>query len=416
MIQHDERMIAPVVCGRHAGADARSSLSPSVVTHAPAVRLAIAHDALVYAGGAERVVAALVERWPAVPLFTSAYLPDCTFDAFRRADVRTSFVQRFARDPHTVMRRVFPLMVPGFRSFDFSDYQVVLSSSAYAAKTIRVPITTCHICYCYSPLRLAWRPGDYFSVETGRAKRLAVELVAAALRRWDLAVARKVNYFATTCRNVALRIQAAYGCGAEVINAPIEFARYRVNPSESDYYLVVSRLNHYKRVDLAIKAAALLGRRLVIVGDGPQGADLETLAGGADVSFLGRVSDDVLLDLYANCRALIFPQEEDYGLTPLEAQASGRPVVAYRAGGALETIIEHETGVFFDEQTPECLAGAIERLERTDFDRERIRRHAAAFDASAFSNRMTEFIERKWREFNAPAVPDLTTRSGDIRV
>lgn len=404
MIQHDERMIAPGVCGRHAGADIGSSLSPSVVTEAPAVRLAIAHDALVSAGGSERVVAALIERWPLVPLFTSVYLPDRTFDAFRRADVRTSFLQRFARDPHTLMRRFFPLMVPGFRSFDFSDYDVVLSSSAYAAKTIRVPQAACHICYCYSPIRLAWRPDDYFTVDTSRAKRLAVRLVASALRPWDSAVARRVDYFATTCRNVALRIHAAYGREAEVINAPIEFARYRVNPTDGEYYLVVSRLNPYKRLDLAIRAAALLGRRLVIVGDGPQAADLEKLAGRGDVSFLQQVSDDALLDCYANCRALIFPQEEDYGLTPLETQASGRPVIAYRAGGALETIIENETGIFFDEQTPECLAEAIQRFERMHFDRDRIRRHAAAFDASVFCSRMTEFIERKWREFNGPAV------------
>ena len=382
------------------------------MTRAPGMRVAIAHDALVYAGGAERVVATLVERWPGVPIFTSAYLPDCTFPAFRRADVRTSFVQWFARDPNTVMRRAFPLMVPGFRRFDFSAYDVVLSSAAYAAKTIRIPDRACHICYCYSPLRLAWRPQDYLSPHSSRLKHRALEAAAAGLRRWDYAVAQKVNYFATTCRNVAARIKEAYGRDAEIIHAPIEFARYRVQPgSPGDFYLVVSRLNHYKRVDLAIHAAARLGRRLIVVGDGPQRAELERRAARSDVSFLGRVSDDVLLDLYANCRALIFPQEEDYGLTPLEAQASGRPVVAYRAGGALETIIEGETGVFFSEQTPDALVEALERLERTRFDSDRIRRHAAAFDAAPFSDRMTAFIERKWSEFQSHGLEQAVSRA-----
>jgi glycosyltransferase involved in cell wall biosynthesis len=386
------------------------------MSRAPGMRLAIAHDALVYAGGAERVVAALVERWPGVPVFTSAYLPDCTFPAFRRADVRTSFVQLLARDPNTVMRTIFPLMVPGFRRFDFSDYDVVLSSAAYAAKTIRVPRTTCHICYCYSPLRLAWRPQDYIGPNSSGLKRRALEVLAGRLRTWDFGVAQKVDYFATTCHNVARRIKDAYRRDAEVIHAPIEFARYHVAASPGDYYLVVSRLNHYKRVDLAIEAAARLGRRLIVVGDGPQGADLERLAGRGNVSFLRRVPDEVLLDLYANCRALIFPQEEDYGLTPLEAQASGRPVVAYRAGGALETIVDGETGVFFAEQTPDALMEALATLERQRFDPDRIRRHAARFDASAFSERMTEFIERKWTEFRSSVFEERATRAAAARV
>ncbi len=369
------------------------------MTASPAVRLAIAHDALVYQGGAERVVAFLIERWPGVPVYTSAYLPNCTFDAFRSADVRTTFVQRFARDPNTVMRRVFPLMVPGFRRFDFSNYDVVLSSAAYAAKAIRVPAGVCHVCYCYSPLRLAWRPQDYVGPTSGALTRFAVKQAAAALRRWDVAVAQKVDFFATTCRNVALRIRDAYGRDAEVIHAPIDFPRYRTRHVPDDYYLVVSRLNQYKRADLAIAAAARLGRRLIIVGDGPQRAELERGAVGANVVFAGRVTDDELLDLYAGCRALIFPQEEDYGLTPLEAQASGRPVVAYRAGGALETIVDAETGVFFDEQTVDSLTEALERLERASFDHEWIRRHASSFDASVFCDRMKAFIERKRGEF-----------------
>jgi glycosyltransferase involved in cell wall biosynthesis len=367
------------------------------MTAAPAMRLAVAHDALVYAGGAERVMAYLVERWPGVPLYTSAYLPDATYPAFRSADVRSSFLQRFASDPQTVMRRIFPLMIPAFRSFDFTDYEIVLSSAAYAAKALRVPPHVCHVCYCYSPLRLAWRPQDYLPAEAGPIKRAVADAAAAPLRWWDSGVAKKVHAFATTSQNVAKRIREAYGCEAEVIPAPIDTARYRLKTEADDYYLIVSRLNPYKRVDLAIAAAARLGRPLVVVGEGPNRAELQQMA-APNTSFLGHVSDDELLELYSRCRALIFPQEEDYGLTPLEAQASGRPVVAYAAGGALETVVADETGVFFTEQSVDSLVDALERCDRLSFDRQHITRHAAKFDVDVFCDRMRTFLERHLAE------------------
>jgi len=362
-------------------------------------RLAIAHDALVYRGGAERVVAALLNRWPDVPIYTSAYLPDATFDVFRTADIRTSFMQRVARDPNTVMRRIFPLMVPGFWSFDFSGYDVVLSSAAYAAKASRVPRSVCHICYCYSPLRLAWRPQDYLGPQTGRLMRRIILAFAAALRRWDYQVAQRVDYFATTCQNVAWRIKDCYHREAEVIHAPIDFARYRVHPEPGDYYLVVSRLFQYKRVDLAIEAMNQLGQPLLIVGEGPRRDELERLVHNSHIRFLGNVSEDELLRLYAGCKAVLFPQEEDYGLVPLEAQASGRPVIAYGAGGALETIVDGETGVFYKEQTISALLEAIFRADRIDFNQARIRQNAARFDIAVFVDKIAAFVDEKLQEF-----------------
>jgi glycosyltransferase involved in cell wall biosynthesis len=355
-------------------------------------RLAFVHDALVYRGGAERVVACLLQRWSDVPVFTSAYLPDSTYERFRTARVVTSPLQRLALSPHVVMRWVFPLMVPAFRWFDFSGYDVVLSSAAHAAKVIRVPPGTVHLCYCYTPLRLAWRPGDYLPPGANPARRVLIKSAAAVLRRWDYGVAQRVHHFATTCDNVRRRIEACYGRRATVIPAPVDVDRVHAPRKPEGYYLLVSRLNAYKRVDVAIQAFEALGLPLRIVGEGPARTALESRVTSHAIRFLGRVSDAELLDLYAGCEALIFPQEEDYGLTPLEAQASGRPVIAYGAGGALETVVDGETGVLFGSQTAEALAVAVGRARQTRFDAGHIRAHAERFGVEPFCDRVEAFI------------------------
>jgi glycosyltransferase involved in cell wall biosynthesis len=356
-------------------------------------RMAFVHDALVYRGGAERVVACLLQRWAEVPVFTSAYLPDSTYERFRTARVVTSPLQRLAVSPHVVMRWVFPFMVPAFRSFDFGGYDVVLSSAAHAAKVIRVPPGTVHLCYCYTPLRLAWRPGDYLPPGANPARRVLIKSVAAMLRRWDYKVAQRVHHFATTCENVRRRIEACYGRRATVIPAPVDADHFHVRSSPEGYYLLVSRLNAYKRVDVAIQAFENLGLPLRIVGEGPARQSLQGMVTSDRVRFLGRVSDAELLRLYAGCEALVFPQEEDYGLTPLEAQASGRPVVAYAAGGALETVVDGETGVLFGSQTPDALADAVGRARRIPFDPHHIRAHARRFGVEPFCDRVQSFID-----------------------
>jgi glycosyltransferase involved in cell wall biosynthesis len=364
------------------------------------MRLAIVHDALVSAGGAERVVAALASSWPDVPIYTSVYLPEATYEEFRGADIRTTFLQGRIRSRKALIEYAFPLLVPAFRRLDLRGYDVVLSSSAFAAKTVRVPPGSCHVCYCYSPLRLAWRPDDYLADHHGALRKLALHAAAAPLRRWDYAVSKRVDAFATTCRNVAERIRAAYGREAEVIFAPIDVHRFTLGHPQH-YYLTVSRLTRYKRIDLAIDAARLLDRELVVVGEGPVRSELEARAQGSRVRFVGAVSDEQLRALYAGCRALIFPQEEDYGLTPLEAQASGRPVIAFGAGGALETIVDGITGTFFREQTPEALAGAIRAFEGRPFDPTAIRVHAERFDVRPFADRMRAFLAEKLAAFRA---------------
>jgi len=283
-------------------------------------------------------------------------------------------------------------MVPAFAQFDFSGYDLVLSSSAYAAKSVRVPRNVCHVCYCYSPLRLAWRSQDYLGSSAPWMKRVGLGLIAPFLRRWDYNVSRGVDYFGTTSQTVRRRILAAYGRSAEVIPAPVDLERHRISGASGDYYLIVSRLTRYKRVDLAIEAMSRLGRRLLVVGDGPDRPKLESVAGD-NVKFLGNVTEDSLRGLYAECKALLHPQEEDYGLAPLEAMASGRPVVAYGVGGAYETVLEGETGVFFMEQSVESLMGAVETLEASTFSPVRIRSHALQFGVGPFCDRVESFLD-----------------------
>ncbi len=289
-------------------------------------------------------------------------------------------------------------MVPGFMAFDFSQYDVVLSSSAYAAKAVRVPKNVCHVCYCYSPLRLAWRPEDYLGPGAPWMKRVGLRLLAPVLRRWDYDVSRRVDYFGTTSQNIRRRILAAYGRAAEVIPAPVDLDRYRIRRETEDYYLVVSRLTRYKRVDLAVEAMSRLGRSLVIVGSGPDRHRLEAMA-GSRTTFLGNVGEEDLRELYSRCRALLHPQEEDYGLAPLETMASGRPVVAYGVGGARETVVEGATGVFFAEQSVDALVRAVQLLEATSFDPVKIRAHASQFALETFCDRVEAFLQQCFANF-----------------
>src|SRR5438093_4021377 len=364
------------------------------------LRLAIVHDALLTFGGAERVVAAWHRQWPSAPIYTSVYIPDQTFPEFKEARVVTSFLQHVTRDPQTVIRRLSPLMVPGFMSFDFSQYDVVFSSSAYAAKAIRVPKKVCHVCYCYSPLRLAWRPEDYLGPGAPWMKRVGLRLLAPLLRRWDYDVSRRVDYFGTTSQNIRKRILAAYGRSAEVIPAPVDFHRYRIHRETDDYYLVVSRLTRYKRVDLAVEAMSRLGRPIVIVGSGPDRRRLEAVA-GKRATFLGNVGEEDLRQLYSRCRALLHPQQEAYGLARLETMATGSPVVACGVGGVRETVIEGATGVFFAEQSVDALVHAVQLLEATSFDPVKIRAHASQFALETFCDRVDAFLQQCFANFRA---------------
>lgn len=355
------------------------------------------HDALIDTGGAERVVQVFHEIFPDAPLYTSVYSPDATFPGLREMDIRTSFLQRVASSKRT-FRLFFPLYPLAFEQFNLASYDVVLSSSAHWAKGVITRPGTCHICYCNTPSRVAWRYHDYVAQGSlGSLARAILPLIVKPFRDWDVLSAQRVDYFVAGSHNAARRIRKYYRREAIIIYSPIDTSFYKTSPVVDDYFLIVSRLNSYKRIDLAIETFNRLGLPLIIAGDGPQRRRLEAIA-RSNIRFAGRVTDSELRDLYAACKALILPGEEDYGLTSLEAQASGRPVIAYGKGGALETVIPGATGVFFHEQTPEALAEMVKRFDAHRFDPVRIRTHALKFDKEVFKRKLSRFVAEKYDE------------------
>jgi glycosyltransferase involved in cell wall biosynthesis len=338
------------------------------------------------------VVTFLCEAFPDAPVFTSAYLPDRTFAEFRTRQVAVLPGAAWAKTERGA-KRLLPLWVHGFRTLDLSAFDVVLSSTTFAAKHIRPPAGVRHVSYCYAPFRLLWQPEAYdpSSLPVGAAVRGLIDLARPSLRAWDKAAMDRVSAVATTCRNMARAIADAYGREAEVIYAPVRLSDYRVDEVPGDYYLTVSRLISHKRVDLAVDACRRLGRRLVVVGEGPEKERLRALADDR-VTFAGLVDTAALVDLYAGCRALLFCSEEDYGLAPIEAQASGRPVIAYGAGGALETVVDGQSGIFFDEQTTGSLVAAMRRFETLTFNSSRVRDSVARFDVAPFIRHIRDFV------------------------
>lgn len=366
------------------------------------MRVAIIHDYLAQAGGAERVVEAIHGIWPDAPVYTSVYDPQATLPCFREMDVRTSFLQRFAKGAK-FHKFALPFYPAAFEHFDMSGYDLVISNTTSFAKGVITGPETCHICYCHTPARFAWRYHEYVAQGGyGRMTRRVLPFLVHRLRAWDFACAQRVDFFLSNSYNIARRVRKFYRRDSEVLYPPVETKRFQVAPTPTaDYFLVVSRLLSYKKVDLAVEACNRLGLPLKIVGGGPEAERLKALA-GPTVEFTGRLSDQEVVDLFANCRAFIFPGEEDFGIAPLEAMASGRPVVAFRAGGALETVVENKTGVFFDEPTPESLMDALQnRLPTLVVEPQSIRAHAETFDVLVFQARLRALAEKCLAEHRA---------------
>ncbi|MBV9848932.1 MAG: glycosyltransferase [Armatimonadetes bacterium] len=359
------------------------------------MRVALVHDDLVQAGGAERVTACLHDLFPQAPLYTSIYDPRGTLPCFATMDVRTSFLQRWPLASHRLHKLALPFFPAAFEEFDFSNYDLVLSCTTRFAKGVITQPETCHVCYCHTPPRFAWRPNDYF-VGSPHARLLTPFMrgMMRDLRVWDIASSQRVDYFAANSHNVARRIRKVYRRESTVIYPPVQTSRFLPAPAHEigPHFLIVSRLVGYKRVDLAIEACNQLGLPLRVIGTGPEEAALRRLA-GPGVTFLGRVPDGAVAAEMARCRALIFPGEEDFGLTPLEAMACGRPVVAYGAGGAVETVVDGVTGVLFAQQTPECLGAALQVVGTLPTPPGALRAHAERFDTASFMRQMSAFLD-----------------------
>ena len=301
--------------------------------------------------------------------------------------------------PHQTYRAWLPLYPAAIESFDLRSYDLILSSSfAFAKGAIGRPGAR-HVCYCHTPMRYAWNFDSYVARERmGALARRALLPVISRMREWDLRTRDRPSAYIANSTTVADRIRQCYGRDAEVVHPPVGVERYAPSDEVGDYYLIVSRLVAYKRFDLAIEAFNAMQRKLVIVGDGPAMRSLQQQA-GPTITFRGRLPDREVAHVYARCRGLVFPGEEDFGISPLEVNASGRPVVAYRAGGALDTVIDGATGVFFDEQTVAALAAAVRRCESLAWNRETLVQHAHGFAEPVFVEKLRRAIER------APALP-----------
>jgi glycosyltransferase involved in cell wall biosynthesis len=356
------------------------------------LQLAVAHDYLVAIGGAERVLEVLLRTFEGAPLFTSVYARTRMRELnLATSDIRTSFLQQVVRSKEGAMR-VFPLLPMAFQSFDLRGYETIVSSSAGFAHHVRPSPSAFHLCYCYSPPRFLWLQDAYFRDRP--ALRAALTPALTILRSLDKRASRRVDLYVAISREVARRIGAIYGRRAEVVHPPVDVARFTPTAQRSGRFLVVSRLHPYKRVDVAVTAASRSGIPLDVIGVGPEREHLESLA-GPSVRFLGWQPDDVVREAMATCTALILPGAEDFGLTVVEAQASGRPPIAFASGGALETVHDGETGFIFSEQTPEALLHAMRRVMVEEIPVGSLRRSAERFSVAVFQEKMRTLINTR---------------------
>ena len=364
-------------------------------------RVALVHDWLTGMRGGERCLEVFAELFPDADLYTLLHVPGSVSPTIERRRIVTSFIQRLPQAERRY-RHYLPLFPAAVRAFDLRGYDLVLSSSHAVAKGVRVPAGALHVCYCFTPMRYVWDLyDDYFGPRSSLAARLVMPPVAAWLRRWDRRTAAGVHHFVAISRFVADRIRRAYGREADVIYPPVDVSRFRVDETPGEFYLVVSALTPYKRVDLAVEACNRLGRKLLVVGSGPEERRLRALA-GPTVELLGWRDDAQIAELYARCRALLFPPLEDFGITPLEAMAAGRPVIAFGEGGARETVVppgegEPPTGLFFARQTVDDLSDAIQRFEASahQFEPKALRRRAEAFDRPVFRDRVRAYLRER---------------------
>lgn len=357
------------------------------------MKVALIHDWLNQRGGAEDVLETLKSMYPSATVYTSLYDPKVMPAHWQDWDIRTGFIDRmpFA---HRWQQLYFPLYPLNFEQFDFREYDVVISNKSGFCHGVLTGVNTLHICYCLTPTRYVWRYHQYAEQENlPQWLRVALAPSLLRLRQWDRQAADRVDEFVAISAEIRRRIGKVYRRESEIIYPPVDTKRFVASGTPEDYYLFVGRLVPYRRLDVLIEAFNRMRRPLYIVGKGRDRERLEAMS-NSNIKFLGYVDDAALPDLYAKCRAFMFPGEEDFGIAPIQAMAAGRPVIAYARGGALDTVLPG-MGMLFDKQTPEAIIEAVECFDTDNVNSAELRRHAEQFDVSVFRKRFHALVESR---------------------
>ncbi|MFA7230797.1 MAG: glycosyltransferase [Victivallaceae bacterium] len=357
------------------------------------MKVALLHYWLTNIRGGEKVFLELCEMFPDADIFTHVISSEIKGTYFPARKVYTSFINNLAY-AEKLYKNYMPLMFMATRTFDLTGYDLIISSESGPVKGIKKPEAR-HVCYCHTPMRYLWDMFDDYYKAAPLYKKWAMKLLKNYLRQQDLLSAESVDAFIVNSEFVKERVKRIYNRDAKVIYPPVEveFFQQRTNDFQNDCYLLAGELVQYKRPDIAIKAFNANGKKLVVAGAGEELNALKLIA-RSNITFTGRISDEKMRELYSNAIALIFPGIEDFGIVPLEAQATGTPVIAYGCGGALETIIDNKTGLFFPEQTSESLNMAINKFEntKTTFDSEKIKLHTQSFAKSRFAAEIKKYL------------------------
>lgn len=367
------------------------------------MKLALVHDWLNQMGGAEDVLAELVGMYPTSPIYTSLYAEDLMPSAYRAWNIRTLWMDKLP-GIYQYHQRYLPLYPLAWQGLNLSEYDVILSNKSGFCHGLQFDAkTTIHICYCLAPTRYVWQLDSYIKREgIGKIAEMGLRPLVSLMKRWDFAAAQRVTHFIAISTEIQERIKTYYNRDSVIIYPPVATERFTPVPVSEveDYFLIVSRLIPYKCIDLAVQAATRLGLPLRIGGKGRDMERLQAIA-GPTVEFLGFVPDEELPQLMAKAKAFIFPGLEDFGITPVQAAAAGRPVIAYKGGGALDTVIEGVTGEYFTEQTVDSLATVMKSFGAANYDPVTIRNHALKFDTAIFKQQIASFVERAWQAHQA---------------